>query len=286
MPALPPLQWLRAFEAAARHLSFTAAAGELNLTQSAVSQHVRSLEHRLGQMLFQRRPRTLALTEAGRTYLRVVQEAFAVLSRGTETFASDEGGQRLRLNCNLAFSVHWLAPRLKRLTAAHPWLALDIVTFRWGPEGAEAATGPEIRCTLPSALPAGAVSLGAERIFPVSAPGGGQDWRSAPLYDCTAMLGNWQSWAEAAGETPPERGRITLATSYTITMTAAMHGAGVAMAHGRVADGLVAEGRLAQADPREAPMPEVYALIPPPAHGETPASRAFADWLLAENAGI
>ncbi|MEO0620700.1 MAG: LysR family transcriptional regulator [Pseudomonadota bacterium] len=283
MPALPPLQWLRAFEAAARHLSFTAAAGELGLTQSAVSQHVRSLEHRLGRQLFERRPRALEPTEAGRTYLRVVQEAFGVLARGTASFAGEDRGQRLRLNCNLAFSVLWLAPRLARLNAAHPWLTLEIATYRWGPQGAEAETGPEIRSSLPSALPSHAVSLGEERCFPVAAPTGPTDWTTAPLYDCTAMLGNWQSWAEAGGQTPPNPSRITLATSYTITVTAALHGAGIAMAHGRVARGLLTEGRLQRLG-HDAPMPEVYALIPPPAHAATPASRAFCDWLLTENA--
>ena len=76
MAGLPPLTWLRAVEAAARHLSFTQAAAELNLTQSAVSQHVRSLESALGFALFVRRTRALQLTEGGSNYLPVVQEAF------------------------------------------------------------------------------------------------------------------------------------------------------------------------------------------------------------------
>ncbi|KZY29817.1 hypothetical protein A3731_25920 [Roseovarius sp. HI0049] len=80
--AFPPLSWLRAFEAAARHLSFTLAAQELNLTQSAVSQHVRSLEDYLGRELFIRRTRALQLTEAGANYLPTVREAFEVLARG------------------------------------------------------------------------------------------------------------------------------------------------------------------------------------------------------------
>ena len=83
-PALPPLNWLRAFDAAARHLSFTAAAGELNMTQSAVSQQIKSLEGFLGRPLFYRLSRRLELTEAGNLYLPWVQDSFRVLTQGTE----------------------------------------------------------------------------------------------------------------------------------------------------------------------------------------------------------
>ncbi len=82
-PSLPPLNWLRAFEAVARHLSFTDAATELNMTQSAVSQQIKSLEGYLGRPLFHRRPRALELTETGITYLPVVRDAFRTLLRGT-----------------------------------------------------------------------------------------------------------------------------------------------------------------------------------------------------------
>ena len=76
MQSLPPLNWLRTFEVAARHLSFTGAAGELNMTQSAVSQQIKALEGHLGHRLFERRVRALALTTLGRNYLPVVQEAY------------------------------------------------------------------------------------------------------------------------------------------------------------------------------------------------------------------
>ena len=86
LDGLPPLNWLRAFETSARHLSFTLAASELNLTQSAVSQHVRSLESFLGRDLFLRKTRAIELTEAGANYLPVVREAFQMLASGTRAF--------------------------------------------------------------------------------------------------------------------------------------------------------------------------------------------------------
>lgn len=115
--SLPPLTWLRAFEATARHLSFTRAASELNLTQSAVSQHVRSLESFLNRALFLRKTRALELTEDGGNYLPVVREAFDLLASGTQAFIGADRGRSMVLQCNLAFSVFWLAPRLARLYA-------------------------------------------------------------------------------------------------------------------------------------------------------------------------
>ena len=112
--ALPPLNWLRAFESSARNLSFTSAAADLNMTQSAVSQQIKSLEQHLGRTLFIRRTRSIELTDAGLSYLPVVQEAFEVLATGTRMMTGGDHGKILSIQCNLAFSVFWLAPRLGR----------------------------------------------------------------------------------------------------------------------------------------------------------------------------
>ena len=131
---LPPLNWLRAFEAAARHLSFTQAAKELNVTQSAVSQHVRSLETYLGRELFIRRTRALHLTEAGASYLPTIREAFGTLARGTRAFRGGDPGRNLMVQCNLSFTAFWLVRRLAGLVEAHPWLVLNLMTPIWDPE--------------------------------------------------------------------------------------------------------------------------------------------------------
>lgn len=96
---LPHLTWLRAFEATARHLSFTLAAQELGLTQSAVSQHVRNLELYLGRDLFIRSTRALALTEAGGNYLPTVREAFDMLTQGTRSVFGETRGKSLIVQC-------------------------------------------------------------------------------------------------------------------------------------------------------------------------------------------
>ena len=167
---LPPLTWLRAFDAAARHLSFTLAAQELNLTQSAVSQHVRNLEDHLGRDLFVRRTRALQLTESGANYLPTVREAFDVLARGTRSFIGGDSENTLILQCNMAFSVFWLAPRLHRLYAAHPWLVLNVVTALWDPDAHGRDAAMKIRFGRPGDMSGDATRLTSDVCRPVCHP--------------------------------------------------------------------------------------------------------------------
>ena len=147
--SLPPLNWLRAFESSARQLSFTRAAEELHMTQSAVSQQIKSLENYLRRDLFIRKPRALQLTEAGRSYLPIVQEAFVTLGKGTRalTGGSRTRGQTLNLQCNMAFSTFWLAPRMSSLLAQYPWMTVNVVNVLWHPEQSASASDLEIRFT-------------------------------------------------------------------------------------------------------------------------------------------
>lgn len=281
MTNLPPLTWLRAFEAAARHLSFTQAAGELNLTQSAVSQHVRSLESALGMTLFVRRTRALQLTEGGSNYLPVVQEAFETLAAGTRALTGHRGRQ-LRVRSNLAFSTFWLAPRLGQLVQAHPWLSLNLTTPIWDPQNVEGVPEVEIRFGRPSLMPNTARRLAHERAYPVCAPGSQplmRDWRTAPLFDCAGVTTNWDAWLTSQGHVlPPERS-VHFASTYVVVMTAAMNGAGLSMAHDTLASGLLGQGRLERTSDHSVAMPEGYFLLPPADHEETPASRAFIEWI-------
>ena len=105
---LPPLAWLRAFEASARHSSFTAAAQELNLTQAAVSHQVRSLEKHLGVMLFERLARTLRLTEMGTAYLPPLRRAFDELTAATSGLFGPIGKHTLVVRAPVSFASQWL----------------------------------------------------------------------------------------------------------------------------------------------------------------------------------
>ncbi|MGE0716996.1 MAG: LysR substrate-binding domain-containing protein [Alphaproteobacteria bacterium] len=125
MRSLPPLSELRAFEAAARHLSFRNAAAELGVTPTAISHHVRSLERYCGQALFHRRPRPLALTSAGQRLFPALREGFDRFADAIAVLRPGPAG-RLRVTATNAFAARWLVPRLPDLRRAHPSLHLEI----------------------------------------------------------------------------------------------------------------------------------------------------------------
>ncbi|UPJ56420.1 LysR family transcriptional regulator [Bradyrhizobium sp. 192] len=127
MRKLPPLTELRAFEAAARHLSFKHAAAELGVTPTAISHQIKLLEKYCGRPLFRRRPRPLALTQAGQQLFPVVREGFGQFAATLSDIQTGRAGQHLRITATNAFAARWLLPRLSSWRAAHPRLKLDIV---------------------------------------------------------------------------------------------------------------------------------------------------------------
>ena len=281
---LPPLTWLRAFEASARHLSFTRAASELNLTQSAVSQHVRSLETFLGRELFTRKTRAIELNEAGANYLPTVRGAFDLLSSGTRAFTGNRESH-LILQCNMAFSVFWLTPRLHRLYAAHPWLVLNIITPIWDPERNAGKAAVEIRFGRESDMSSDAVRLSNDRYFPVCRPDyqeGSINFERATLFDCAGVTGTWDAWFKSRNSKLFPGKDINLGSTYVIALNAALHGAGIAMAHDTLAADLIKKGELIYASDHKPLQSENYYLLSPPGYDRTQAASAFLDWLQQE----
>ncbi|WP_106853357.1 LysR substrate-binding domain-containing protein [Caballeronia novacaledonica] len=123
-----PLNALRAFEASARHLSFTRAAQELNVTQAAVSQQVRALEERLGTPLFRRLPRGLSVTDEGRALLPVLSDAFGRIEAVLKQFEGGHFHEVLTVGVVGTFAVGWLMPRLKAFRETHPFVELRLLT--------------------------------------------------------------------------------------------------------------------------------------------------------------
>lgn len=123
-----PLNALRAFEASARHLNFTRAAEELNVTQTAVSQHIRKLEDRLGKPLFRRLPRGLALTDEGQALLPTVAQAFSSLAAAMEKLGDTRPREVLTVGAVGTFAVGWLLPRLGDFQQTHPLVDLRLLT--------------------------------------------------------------------------------------------------------------------------------------------------------------
>lgn len=124
-PKLPPLNGLRVFEVVTRHLNFRLAAEELGVTQGAVAQQIRGLEAELGLKLFERRPRALVLTEAGRSYVANIRRAFELIAEATETLKPEP--KHLTISVTPTFASRWLIPRLPDFTAAHPDIDLRIL---------------------------------------------------------------------------------------------------------------------------------------------------------------
>lgn len=285
---LPPLNWLRAFEASARHLSFTGAAGELNMTQSAVSQQIKALENHLGRMLFYRRTRALELTQSGHAYLPTIQEAFITLARGTNALLGADGGQILEIKSNLAFSVYWLTPRLNGLFEKYPWISVNITTALWGTT--EPPTGPYVEFRFDRTDWDGVMGerLTHDTIFPVCTPEIAKsikepnDFLSHRLFDCDQILGGWDGWLATQDIALPDDTDINLATTFVISLTAALSNTGVALGHESITDGLLASGALVRPFEASIPMQQAYYFVQPPRKLTTPATEAFTEWLSEE----
>lgn len=280
MSDLPPLNWLRAFEASARNLSFTGAARDLNMTQSAVSQQIKSLEAYMGRPLFFRHARSLELTQTGQSYLPVVREAFRTLSHGTRALTGNDS-HILQVQSNLSFSVHWLAPRLAEFYAAHPDVQIAITTDLWEPQDIARGADVEIRFSLRPSDQVYAERLATDMYYPVCAPNYSvtlETLERQPLYDCSNMMGTWAVWAEEAGlawSDPP----VTYATTYCVSLAAAKAGTGLALAHDLIAQDMIAAGDLVAPFAHRAVMQETYHLIQTPQAQAMPAAQKFVTWL-------
>ena len=286
---LPPLNWLRAFESAARHMSFTAAASELHMTQSAVSQHIRSLEQFLGKPLFERRPRALSLTEDATNYLPAVREAFRVLQVGTGAFPGTRSANSVTLQCSMGFATFRLMPRLGALLEAHPWIGLNLVTPIWNPEQTAPMADIEIRFGHLDAISSQAIRLTEETFYPVCTSLHNDrldvekgDWLTTPLFDCVGVLATWPRWLEARGEVMSPEHPVTLCSTYATSIGAAIAGVGLAMAHDSLVADALADGRLVRPFTETVDSNEGYCLVVPPSHLRTRSAAVLTDWLVAE----
>lgn len=293
MRRLPPTHWLRAFEAAARHLSFTGAARELHVTQSAVSQQVRLLEHHLQSPLFRRLPRSLQLTEVGEAYLPVVQEAFERVAARTQELFGSASERVLAVKANASFAALWLAPRLARFHARHPQIAIRFTHTMWPSDHDLADFDLSIRYGSGRWSGLQAQRLTRETRFPVCAPQlcrgrhglyGPRDLRRFPLIH---VLGNeigWSQWLQAAAvaESIDTGQGLQLEASFVAYELAAA-GAGVALAHRSLAAGLLASGRLVAPFGPAVASREGFFLVLPKARDVTAETTVFRDWLLSES---
>lgn len=287
---LPPLNSLRAFEAAARHLNLHLAADELCVTKGAVSLQIKRLEEAAGAALFDRGGGRLRLTEAGRTYGEAVRHALKAIELATVQLRRGSARQPLSISCTPGFAVQWLLPRLARFEAIAP--AADVRIK------ASNRIADFVRDGIDFAVRHGRGDYGGMRVHKlfddelivVAAPNGpappqtDQDWRQCTLLH-DEHRGDWRLWLEAAGFSgaPAERGPVL--TDSNGVVEAARAGRGLALLPVGMIQSELAQGTLTQCFPGSMKGRLAYYLVyPEPATPSTmgPQALQFRDWMLAE----
>jgi LysR family glycine cleavage system transcriptional activator len=293
---LPPLNSLRAFEAAARHLSFTRAAEELHVTPAAISHQIKALEAHLGVKLFRRLNRTVLLTDAGQACVSGLSEAFDRMAAALERLRAQDCGGPLTVSTSPAFAAKWLVPRLERFQERCPEIdvrvsaAMRLVDFAREDVDVAIRYGPGRYPGLLSEL------LLTNEVVPVCAPAllGGprplrvpQDLRHHTLlHDDTptsdGAYPNWAMWLGAAGVEGVDPSRGPRFDYAGLVVEAAAVGRGVALALSTIAAGDLAAGRLVRPFAVAVPTPFAYYVVCPEATAARPKVEAFRCWLRAE----
>ncbi|MET0220881.1 MAG: transcriptional regulator GcvA [Tardiphaga sp.] len=288
---LPSLNGLRAFEAAARHLSFTQAAVELNVTQTAISHQIRRLEDELGTRLFVRQNRALALTPQGRDYLPGIRAAFNDLRSATDRLKRKDDAHVLTISTLASLAAKWLLPRLSAFQQAHPDIdvrittSTELVDFKRGDVDAAIRYGrgrwPGLRADW----------LTADHLFPVCSPAllegrralhRPEDLAGHTLLHSTGYDDDWRLWLTAAG-LPGDVLKQPGLTFDLIFMTlqAAIDGLGVAIGRSTFVEGDLASGRLVTPFDIRLPADAGFYLVAPQASSDVRKLRVFRDWMLA-----
>jgi LysR family glycine cleavage system transcriptional activator len=290
---LPPLNALRAFEAAARHLSFTRAAAELHVTQAAVSHQVKGLEEHLGRKLFRRLNRALLLTDDGQAYLPPVSRAFALLNEATHDLLTRQAPGPLTVSALPSFAARWLVPRLGRFRQIRPDIDLRIDPSAELSDFAGGDVDVSIRYGRGKYAGLRSDWLMTEDIFPVCSPAlldGPHPIREPGDLEHQVLLhddghGDWRTWLLAAGVDRVDASRGPIFTDSSMLIQAAMAGQGVALARGVLAADELAAGRLVRPFTLSLPTEYAYYLVCPDSTAEQPKIAAFRDWLLGETKG-
>jgi len=292
---LPPLDALVAFESAARHLSFTRAADEIALTQSAVSRQIQMLEERLGVTLFRRMHRAIALTDEGRTLQLAVVDALVRLDRATRDIRQAERIKAVIVTTTAGFAGLWLIPRLSAFVAAHPGVDVRITTSYELVNLERDAVDVAIRYRpIDVALPAGSMTLFGETVFPVCSPKLRAS-KVAPLRepadlarhillnmegDNSEQLLDWNLWLHALGVADLKPAGMLRFSSYDQIIQAAIAGQGVALGRMPLLERQLAERQLVAPFRKSLVSPRGYCVIVSTRSADRPEVRAFVDWLV------
>ena len=285
-----PLNAFRAFEASARHLSFTRAAIELNVTQAAVSHQVKSLEDQLGVALFKRLPRGLMITAEGESLLPVLRDGFDRMADALERFRGGHVREILTVGAVGTFTVGWLLPRLAAFRERHPYVEARLSTNNNRVDLAAEGLDFAIRFGTGAWHGTDAVRLFEAPLSVLAVPAVARDLKEpADLLGLTMLRSyrrdEWTRWFEAAGlpRTPPPQNAVVFDTSLAM-MEAVLQGVGVGLAPPLMFSRLLASGVVVQPFAASVALGS-YWLTRLQSRSVTPAMSAFAGWLAETVAG-
>ena len=292
---LPPVQSLLIFEAAARHLSFTAAARELGSTQSAVSQQIRGLEQHLSLLLFRRIYRGVELTEAGAQLLEAVQGGFQQMAICLQRLQQSRRHQHINVATDFAFAAYWLMPRLPRFRERHPNVDVRIITS----QGQYDFTTQDVDVAVvfdrqaPPGMPS--QRLFYEEVFPVCSPAllarvgevkSHKKLASLPLLKLGADAGqgwqDWHSFFKGRGSQVVASEPVLTFNNYTLLVQAAIAGQGLGLGWSTLVDDLIDTGVLVGLRDFSLRSDGGYFIAEPKPNELLDAKQQFIDWLLEE----
>lgn len=285
---MPPLNWLRSFESAARLRSFTLAADELFMTQGAVSQHIRSLEFQLKKPLFTRFARRIELTEEGLAYLTVVQAAIQRLEVATHEIFGEGHRKQIKIKGSIAFFTYWLnARRLKMFNDDNPDINIQFNTDIWMRE--EVISGDmEIRWGKGQWEGVNAIRLTYDMLFPVCSPVLSEKWtqddfshlKHQKLIHVMGYEQGWGEWlkhVEYMSINPSEGIQFD---TYACVLNLVESGFGIALGRSSLVEEQLKSGKLVAPFKYYLPSTEDFYLVYPATGFNNPYARRFAEWLI------
>ncbi len=286
---LPSLNGLRAFEVAARHLSFTRAAAELNVTQTAISHQIRRLEEQLGKRLFVRRSRALLLTREAEDYLPAIRTAFDDLRRATARLQRPDREGLLTVSTTASLAAKWLVTRVASFQEAHPGIEVRITTSTHLVDFQHEEVDMAVRYGRGNWAGLRTQWLMAEDIFPVCSPAlmngvkplrRPEDLAHHTLLHTTVGREDWQLWLTAAGQPVSLALRRGLSFDQTfMALQAAMDGLGIALGRARLVDADIAAGRLIVPFDVVLPADAGYYIVAPEETADLTKIVLFRKWL-------
>ncbi|MBR2689799.1 MAG: LysR family transcriptional regulator [Aquamicrobium sp.] len=277
---LPPLEWIRVFEASARLGSFTAAANELGLTQAAVSQRIKNLELHLGAQLFSRQARGVILSTQGEAWLPHVQAALAELLHSAANLF-EQPRRKISIAASSSVIELWIVPRLGSITRRLPHVQLSFETIQNLPDYERLEVDFEIRFGTGNWAGREALQLFAEELTPLASPsllGGDPNWQDRPRIATSGPRVGWRDWSNAMGE-PPGPTPLLRFDTFVQSLRAAEAGAGVLLGSLALCANAIAAGRLQRLTERTLRMEAGYWISWARSHPAFAEQRGLVDCL-------